>query len=257
MEKWPEPFQGLPWVALPVTEQDWTDLLPPSPLIFDPIHTELSTSFPTYQTLLKYRRSDCSPPLTATASAALTGVGTYLQGHFHPGASSYKHFYPARHGRCLQSPLSEEPEPQAAPEGLSSPHLGSLLTQEVICPSAMPPKQMSPNYLTSSGISVCLPSFHTSLSNLSKRSALNYCGVWGFFLSSRWQKGPSPFWLRLVSQQKLLWDLQGSASQRSPCTHLVSITIYCCSPSRETPSTWWQKNTDVEKIKTKYTVTHD
>lgn len=185
MEKSPEPFQGLPWAALPVTQQDWTDLLPPSPLIFDPIHIELSTSFPTSQILLKYRKSDHSPPLSAAANADLTSVGLYLQGHFHPGASSHKHCHSARHGRCLQSRLSEEPEPQAAPEGLYSPHLGSLLTQEVICPSAKPPKQRSPNYLTSSGISVCLPSFHTSLSNLSKGLALNYCGVWGFFLSSR------------------------------------------------------------------------
>lgn len=101
------------------------------------------------------------------------------------------------------------------------------------------------------------PSFHTFLGNLSKHSAPNCCGVWGIFLSSRWQKGPSPFWLSPLSQQKLLCNLQSSASHRSPCTCLVLTTTYCRSPSRETPSTRWQRNTDVEKIKTRYTVTHD
>lgn len=105
-------------------------------------------------------------------------MGLHLQGHFYPGVPSHKHCHPAR---WLQSLLSEEVKPQAAPLGLSSPHLGNLLTQEATCPSATPPKQSSPNHLTSSKFQCAPPSFHAFLFNLSKHSAPNYCDVWGFF----------------------------------------------------------------------------
>lgn len=147
----------------------------PSPLTFDPTHTELSTFFPapqiTPQTLqIRLQAS--------SANADLTSVGLYLQGHFYPGVPSHKHCHPAR---WLQSLLSEEVKPQAGPLGLFSPHLGNLLTQEAICPSATPPKQSSPNHLTSSKFQCASPSFHAFLFNLSKHSAPNYCDVWGFF----------------------------------------------------------------------------
>lgn len=99
----------------------------PSPLTFDPIHTEFH--------ILPNSSNSQIPQIRLWSSSAnvdLTSVGLHLQGHFYPSASSYKHCHPARHGRWLQSLLSEEPEPLAAPAGLSSPHPGSLLTQEVI-----------------------------------------------------------------------------------------------------------------------------
>lgn len=60
----------------------------PSPLIYDPIHTELSTFFPTPQILQSRLQSSsechcqCRSHQCGTASP-----GTFLQGHFYPGAS--------------------------------------------------------------------------------------------------------------------------------------------------------------------------
>lgn len=77
MEKLPKPFQSLPQVALPVTQQDWTDLLPSLIAHFDPIHTELSTFFPTPQ-MQKIRLQSSS------ATMDLTSVGLHLQEHSYP-----------------------------------------------------------------------------------------------------------------------------------------------------------------------------
>lgn len=253
MEKWPEAFQSLPWVTLPVTRQDWTDLLPSLATHFWPNSHRTVHILPS--------SSNNSSNTADQAAGLLCQCRSHQCGITSPGA-----FLP----RC---PITQTLSPsKVAPvsafwggqaTGSSFGAVFPTSWQSADTRGHLPFCHTTQTELTQPPHQLQIPMCPTKLSRILIQpfQALSPKLLWCLGFVFFWATGDKSVLLLFgASQQKLLWDLQSSASHRSPCTHLVSnslLATYCHSPSRETPSTRWQRNTDVEKIKTRYTVTHD